>query len=98
MINIAGLMIGFAAFLLIFLVIKYEKSFDDFHSDINNIYRVIRNGKNINVREYRAGVPFPVTQTLRTEAPQLKNAAAIYCGYNVQVDVTGGEWICIKEI
>ena len=88
-INIAGLTVGFTAFLLIFLVIKYEKSFDDFHPDKNNIYRVVRIGKNINVREYRAGVPFPVTQTLRTEAPQLKNAAAIFSEYNVQVDVTG---------
>ncbi len=87
-INIAGLTVGFTAFLLIFLVIKYEKSFDDFHPDKNNIYRVVRIGKNINVREYRAGVPFPVTQTLRTEAPQLKNAAAIFSEYNVQVDVT----------
>ena len=88
-INIAGLTVGFTAFLLIFLVIKYEKSFDDFHPDKNNIYRVVRIGKNINVREFRAGVPFPVTQTLRTEAPQLKNAAAIFSEYNVQVDVTG---------
>ena len=96
-INIAGLMIGFAAFLLIFLVIKYEESFDDFHPNKNNIYRVVRNGKNINLREYRAGVPFPVTQTLRTEAAQLKNAAAIYCGYNVQVDVTGANGAALKK-
>jgi putative ABC transport system permease protein len=86
-INMAGLMIGFAAFLLIFLVIRYEKSFDDFHPGKDHIYRVVRIGKNINTREYRAGVPFPVTQTLRMEAPQLKNAAAINCRYNVQVDV-----------
>ncbi len=96
-INIAGLTVGFAAFLLIFLVIKYEKSFDDFHPDKNNIYRVVRIGKNINVREYRAGVPFPVTQTLRTEAPQLKNAAAIYCGYNVQVDVQAANGSVLKK-
>ncbi len=87
-INIAGLTVGFTAFLLIFLVIKYEKSFDDFHPAKNNIYRVVRIGKNINVKEYRAGVPFPVTPTLRTEFPQLKNAAAIFSEYNVQVDVT----------
>lgn len=96
-INIAGLMIGFAAFLLIFLVIKYEKSFDDFHPDKNNIYRVVRIGKNINVKEYRAGVPFPVTQTLRTEFPQMKKAAAIYCGYNQQVDVTAANGSVLKK-
>jgi hypothetical protein len=34
-INIVGLMVGFAAFLLIFLVIGFEKSFDDFHQLAN---------------------------------------------------------------
>ncbi len=69
-----------------------------FIRDRNNIYRVVRIGKNIVDTEYRAGVPFPVTQTLRTEAPQLKNAAAIFARYNVQVDVTAAEWLCFKEI
>ena len=77
-INIAGLMVGFAAFLLIFLVIQYEQSFDDFHKNGNSIYRVTRVGKNPVNREYRTGVPFPVTQTLRIDFPQLANAAAIY--------------------
>ena len=97
MINVAGLMVGFAAFLLIFLVIRYENSFDDFHPDKNNIYRVVRIGKNIVTREYRAGVPFPVTQTLRTEAPQLKNAAAIFCQHNVQVDVAAPDGSARKK-
>src|SRR5437763_14357199 len=77
-INIAGLMVGFAAFLLIFLVIQYEQSFDNFHAKSNSIYRVVRIGKNPVNREYRTGVPFPVTQGLRTDLPQLVNAAAIY--------------------
>ena len=65
-INIAGLIVGFAAFLLIFLVIQYEQSFDDFHANKDNIYRVVRIGKNPVNREYRTGVPFPVTPTLRS--------------------------------
>jgi len=87
LINIAGLIVGFAAFLLIFLVIRYEQSFDDFHANKKNIYRVVRIGKNPVNREYRSGVPFPVTKTLRVDFPQLKNAAAIYCENNVQVNV-----------
>ena len=96
-INIAGLTVGFAAFLLIFLVIKYEKSFDDFHAGKNNIYRLVRIGKNIVANEYRAGVPFPVTQTLRTEAPQLKNSSAIFGLSNVQVDVTAPNGSVLKK-
>ena len=41
-INIAGLSIGIAAVIIIFLITDYEKSFDTFHSG-NNIYRVVSN-------------------------------------------------------
>ena len=62
-VNIAGLMVGFAAFLLIFLIIQYEKSFDVYHVKGSSIYRVNRIGKNSTNGEFRAGVPFPVTPT-----------------------------------
>ena len=90
-IKIAGLVVGFAAFLLIFLVVQYEQSFDDFHANKNNIYRIVRIGKNPVNREYRTGVPFPVTPTLRNELPQLKSAAAIFDMNNVQVDVKNAD-------
>jgi putative ABC transport system permease protein len=96
-INIAGLVVGFAAFLLIFLVIQYEQSFDDFHANKNNIYRVVRIGKNPVNREYRTGVPFPVTMSLRNELPQLKNAAAIFGDNNVQVSVTDADGSTLKK-
>lgn len=96
-INIAGLMVGFAAFLLIFLVIQYEKSFDDFHANKNSIYRVVRIGKNPVNREYRTGVPFPVTQGLRSDFPQLANASAIYGSNDVQVNVKADDGSTLKK-
>jgi len=90
-------MVGFAAFLLIFLVIQYEQSFDNFHKKDNNIYRVVRIGKNPVNREYRTGVPFPVTQGLRTDFPQLANAAAIYGTGGVQVNVTAADGSTLKK-
>src|SRR6476620_9883569 len=95
-INIAGLMVGFAAFLLIFLVIQYEQSFDDFHAKGNGIYRVVRIGKNLTNKEYRTGVPFPVTQGLRTDFPQLANAA-IFGTSGVQVNVTAADGSTLKK-
>src|SRR5271154_3118655 len=97
LINIAGLTVGFAAFLLIFLVIQYEQSFDNFHPKKNNIYRLVRNGKNAVPNEYRVGVPFPVTQGLRTDFPQLANAAAIYGSGNTQVNVTAPDGTILKK-
>ncbi len=96
-INIAGLMVGFAAFLLIFLVVQYEKSFEDFNTNKNQLYRVVRIGKNERENEYRSGVPFPVTQTLRIDLPQLKNASAIFADNNVQVNITAADGSILKK-
>lgn len=38
--NLAGLAVGVAAFFLIVLYISYEKSYDKFHPDSQNIYRI----------------------------------------------------------
>ena len=39
-INIAGLAVGITAFLLIFLFVKYEKSYDTFYKNSDRIYRL----------------------------------------------------------
>src|ERR1700759_5183613 len=96
-INIAGLIVGFAAFLLIFLVIQYEQSFEDFHPKKDKIYRLVRNGKNAVGKEYRVGVPFPVSQALRTDFPQLANVGAIYGSANTQVNVTAPDGTILKK-
>jgi putative ABC transport system permease protein len=96
-VNIAGLVVGFAAFLLIALVIQYEESFDNFHANRDDIYRVVRIGKNPVNREYRTGVPFPVTINLRREYPQLKTAAAIFGDNNVQIRIKAADGSILKK-
>jgi putative ABC transport system permease protein len=44
-INISGLSIGLACAMLILLYVKDEVSFDRFHKNINNIYRVVSDNK-----------------------------------------------------
>lgn len=39
-INISGLTIGYVAFIIIFLFIQKEKSYDEFHTNAKNIYRL----------------------------------------------------------
>ena len=70
-------------------MIQYEKSFDAFHTNKANLYRVIRIGKHPTDRDYRTEVPIPVTSTLRKEFPQLVHAGAIAADGNVQVIVRG---------
>ena len=52
-INIAGLSIGLACAMLIILYVKDEVSFDKFHSNINNIYRIVSKSKH-NGEEYKS--------------------------------------------
>ena len=46
-INVTGLAIGIAASLLIFIVVKYELSYDAFQKNYNCIYRIVTGTKHI---------------------------------------------------
>jgi len=53
-INIAGLSIGLACAMLIILYVKDEISFDRFHKNVNNIYRIVTKSKHNGI-EYKDG-------------------------------------------
>jgi putative ABC transport system permease protein len=86
--NIAGLSVGFAAFLLIFLVVNYEESFDAFHTNKDRIFRVIRVGHNAVNGDYGTGVPLPVTEALRKDYPQLAYVGCITTDNNAPVIIS----------
>jgi len=74
-INIVGLAVGIAACLLIFLVIHFETSFDNFHKKKDSIYRVVSAFKTPEGINYDSGVPLPTAQGLRFDYPQLQVAS-----------------------
>ena len=76
-IKIAGLAVGIAVCLVIFLVVRFETSFDDFHPSRDHIYRVVSVFKTSQGIGYESGVPFPTASALRHDYPQLKNVASI---------------------
>ena len=44
-INVSGLSVGMTAAILIFLWVRNETTFDNYHKDANNIYRLTTNLK-----------------------------------------------------
>ncbi|MDH4271409.1 MAG: hypothetical protein OEW18_05470, partial [Candidatus Aminicenantes bacterium] len=66
LINVAGLAIGIAVSLFIFLWIRDELSFDRFHTGFNEICRVTQDQK------YSDGTVFPVAVTPELLGPGLK--------------------------
>jgi ABC-type antimicrobial peptide transport system permease subunit len=77
-INTIGLAVGIAACLLVFLLIRYETSFDNFHNNKDRIYRVVSATKTPEGINYSKGSAFPVADALRTDYPQLEHVARIY--------------------
>jgi putative ABC transport system permease protein len=74
-INVAGLAVGIAVCLVIFLIIRFELSFDDFHPKKNNIYRILSERHGDNGVNHTSGVPYPVPTTLHNDFPSLVSSA-----------------------
>ena len=86
-INVAGLAVGVAACLLIFLVIQYEKSFDQFHKNKERIYRVVTRYNGPDGVTYSKGIAFPVGKQLALDFPQLKHVASVMSAQGDQITV-----------
>src|SRR5664279_2803136 len=76
-IKILGLAVGIAICLFIFLIVRFESSFDNFHPNRNHIYRVVSVFRTPEAIDYENGVPFPTAPALRRDYPQLKQVASI---------------------
>lgn len=87
LINVLGLAVGIAACLLIFLVIRFETSFDNFHSKKDQIYRVGTEFHSQDGVDYSGGVSFPVAPALKIDFPQLKEVARIFKMGDGQISV-----------
>lgn len=77
-INVAGLAIGIAACLLIFLVVQFETSFDNFHKKRASIYRIGVESHGVDGLSYSDGIAFPTAAGLRIDFPEIKEVANIF--------------------
>lgn len=78
LINIFGLAIGMALFLLLFQYISFEKSYDRFHDNADHIYRVQNDRIYSDINDRSAGCPPAVGPALKNEFPEVLESARIY--------------------
>ena len=86
-INIIGLAVGIASCLLIYLIINFETSFDNFHKNKDKIYRVVSEFQTEEGARLSAGVPFPTAKALKVDYPQLKKVANILRASDAQISM-----------
>lgn len=87
--NILGLAVGLAVFILIMLFVRHELSYDRYHANAKNIYRVVQEqpgnvylGSNV-----FAVTPGPLAEAMVREFPEVLKAARIDTWSNVLVSV-----------
>ena len=104
LISTFGLGLGMATAISIFLVIRFETSFDNFHPDHDRIYRVVSVLQFPEGTKYTGDVPYALPGGLRMDYPQLKKVAALVGEYNVTMQAleqtdgaTSGEQARFKE-
>jgi putative ABC transport system permease protein len=73
-INITGLAVGIAVCLVIFIIIQYQTSFDNFHSKKDRVYRMLTEYHHAETGtvSYGKDLAFPIPKGLKTEFPQME--------------------------
>ncbi|ODS80590.1 MAG: hypothetical protein ABS46_13825 [Cytophagaceae bacterium SCN 52-12] len=77
LLNITGLSVGIAAVFLLFTVVRFETSYDTFHANARQIYRVVTLEKFDSGIDYNAGVPNPLPEALKTDLPNLRKVVPL---------------------
>lgn len=87
-INISGLAVGITVCLIIFFVISFELSYDNYHQKKDQIYRVLTEYHHPNTSPFTSkAVPYAIPEVLRTSVPQIEKVAPVYIEEDAQIMV-----------
>lgn len=78
LLNIAGLTIGITCSLFLFMYILHELSYDRYHKNAQNIYRVVSNIKETDNAFTWAVAQIPLAEELQLNYPEVKHAVRFF--------------------
>jgi len=81
-INISGLAVGLSACILILLWVQDELSYDTFHKNKNQIYRIITEDQSGNTIFTQAGSPAPLGQAMLDSIPEVLSSVRVQSGWS----------------
>ncbi len=90
-INIVGLSIGISSALVIYLIVHFDFTFNEY-KDANRVYRVVSNFTFAGQPAFNRGVCGPMPQAVKTQVTGIETAASFYNIYepNVLINEKGG--------
>jgi len=97
-INIVGLTLGLGCSLALFMVVRYEWSYDSYHTGHARTYRIVSDFRYPEATEYQTGVPYPLPEAFKHDFPQA-TVAVVNADYNglITVDRNGQETRRFRE-
>ncbi len=69
LVNVLGLSLGITCSILIFLIIRFELSYDDYHANRDHIYRVVTEFRGDDEIGHNSGVTYVLPPTMRNDFP-----------------------------
>ncbi len=88
-VNIFGLALGMACCLLLMLAVRDQLSYDGFHKNAANIYRIATFSQNASGEERTIAQPIPLAPALKAEIPQIERATRFASSGRVTVKYNG---------
>lgn len=78
LINVLGMAVSIGACLLLFRLVRYERSFDRHHSNFDRIGRVITQSVSAEETAYTPGIPIPAMDAMQSGVPQFEQFARLH--------------------
>ncbi|MES2518529.1 MAG: FtsX-like permease family protein [Bacteroidota bacterium] len=88
--NVLGLTLGLTCAILIFMMVKFHLSFDQYHSKADRVVRIVSYFNTPDGEFYTPGVPAPLGDAARTEMAPLEKVSMVYNEDNVTVALMEG--------
>lgn len=88
-INLLGLSIGITATLVIFLILKFDLSFNNYHADADRIYRLVKEEVTHGNKDFDIGIPYPLRKTFKERFPEVEKFT--------MVDMSNGSLLSIEN-
>src|SRR5690242_1980619 len=98
-INIAGLAVGIAVCMMIFIIIQFQTSYDNFHAKKDRIYHVLTESHHADAGNvtYAKNIPFPMPEGLKAAFPQLEQVAPVYASHNDELQTLDDNGTPVKN-
>lgn len=91
-INVTGLAIGMACSILVLFYVKQELSYDNFHTNSENTYRVVKTRANSNGEFKSARSQVPMGPAIQRNFPEIENATRFWKAFQPVVGFEGNHF------